>query len=82
MKNNFLPCLINSDLTPSQAKLYTDIIKSEDGHVLLHKYHKNTIKALAKKGIITILMYKRYGSRDSKVIRLRKGNECQNIHLI
>lgn len=68
-------------LTPPMKKLLHDIDYSPDGHVLMQHYNKATVTGLLTRGIITLLMHRRYGPRKGKVIRRRKNNEYQNPEL-
>lgn len=51
------------------------------GQVRLWDYHRSTVDALIRRGLVTILKRQKNGPDIGPVVRRRKGSECQNAHL-
>ncbi|MGW8178196.1 MAG: hypothetical protein ACWGQW_05425 [bacterium] len=73
--------LSGGELTICMERLLNDIDCSGDGHVQMVNYNKATIQGLLDRGLITLLMHRKYGPRNGKVIRRRKDKEYQNPEL-
>lgn len=82
MKVTYYKEIVFDDLSPSQAALIINILESDDKHVSLYNYNTRTVKALLDKGILTILKRRKFGPDIGPVLRLRKGSESQNKHLL
>jgi len=70
---------LKDNLSPAMLRILRDIDNSSDGYVETLAYNLRTVKALLSRGMVTIRVCRKRGSRgNGPVMRRRKGNECQN----